>query len=149
MEGRGRGWEGKKERSVRLALGGHSAGDTPLLRRVGLLTVWREMDLEEKDAALVGRVGGAHDGGLPMEEIIADGPRAAACWRVLCEVLQLLVDTLGRHVSQSACFSRGRRSCGEALLVLFAFSTIHVWPQSSRPRSHKISNNEMDPQREK
>mmetsp|Transcript_4025 Transcript_4025/g.12001 ORF Transcript_4025/g.12001 Transcript_4025/m.12001 type:complete len:201 (+) Transcript_4025:1624-2226(+) len=70
------------------------------LRREGHL--WRlegvvggEVDVQEKDAALIRRLLRAHNGGLPVKEVVAHGARAAGGGRVLGQVLQLLVDALG------------------------------------------------------
>jgi len=68
-------------------------------RNLGWLegVVCGEVDGEEEDAALVGRVGGTHDGCLPMEHVLADGTGRALGGRVLAKVLQLLVDPLQCH----------------------------------------------------
>lgn len=49
--------------------------------------VGREVNLHEEDAARVGRLGGAHDGRLPVEQVLPAGARAAARRRVLLQVL--------------------------------------------------------------
>eukprot|EP00966_Prymnesium_polylepis_P182186 4220761-Prymnesium_polylepis.1 len=55
------------------------------------------MDVQEEDSALEGGIGRAHDGRLPVEEVVTDRARAAVGRRILSKILQLLVDTLCRH----------------------------------------------------
>jgi hypothetical protein len=52
---------------------------------------------EEENTALVGAVWGAHDGSLPMEQVIPNWTGRALSWRVTTQVLQFFVDTLERH----------------------------------------------------
>ena len=59
----------------------------PHLERV----VRREMDVKKVDAPRVGAVRRAHDGRLPLEEIIAHRPRAAVRGGVLLQIRQLLL----------------------------------------------------------
>eukprot|EP00562_Extubocellulus_spinifer_P029669 CAMPEP_0178713152 /NCGR_PEP_ID=MMETSP0699-20121125/19261_1 /TAXON_ID=265572 /ORGANISM="Extubocellulus spinifer, Strain CCMP396" /LENGTH=185 /DNA_ID=CAMNT_0020361947 /DNA_START=864 /DNA_END=1418 /DNA_ORIENTATION=+ len=56
-----------------------------------------EVDVEEEDSAGVRRVVGPHDGGLPVEHIIADGTGRAVCRRILPQIDQFLIDSLQRH----------------------------------------------------
>ena len=56
-----------------------------------------EVDVEEEDAAGVGGVVGAHDGGLPVEHVVSDRSGAAVGRRVLAEVDQFLIDPLEGH----------------------------------------------------
>ena len=56
-----------------------------------------EVDVEEEDPAGVRRVVGPHDGGLPVEHVIADGTGRAVCRRVLAQIDQFLIDSLQRH----------------------------------------------------
>lgn len=56
--------------------------------------VGREVDVQEVHAAGVRAVLGAHDGRLPVEQVVAHGAGAAVSGRVAAQVLQLLVDPL-------------------------------------------------------
>ena len=56
-----------------------------------------EVNGEEEDSALVGRLGRTHDGRLPVEEVVADRTCRALCRGVPAEVLQLLLDSLQSH----------------------------------------------------
>lgn len=47
-----------------------------------------EVDGGKEDAPLVGRVRGAENGGLPLEQVVAGGSRAAGGGWVLLEVLR-------------------------------------------------------------
>ena len=57
-----------------------------------------EVDGQEEDAGRVGRVAGAHDGRLPVEQILSDGASRARGRGVASQVRELLVDSLERHV---------------------------------------------------
>ena len=49
-----------------------------------------EVNGEEEDSSLVWALWGSHDGGLPVEQVLADGAGAALSGRVTTEVLKLL-----------------------------------------------------------
>lgn len=53
-----------------------------------------EVDVQEEDAAGVGGVGGAHNCGLPVEQVVADRASAAGSGWVPAEVLQFFGDAL-------------------------------------------------------
>lgn len=73
----------------------NAGGEVDLGRLEGV--VGGEVDVEEEDAAGVGGVVGAHDGGLPVEHVVSDGSGAAVGRRVLAEVDQFLIDPLEGH----------------------------------------------------
>lgn len=56
-----------------------------------------EVDVQEVHAAVVGRVLGAHDGGLPVEHVVAHGAGRAVGRRVSAQLRQLAVDSLEGH----------------------------------------------------
>jgi len=56
-----------------------------------------EVDVEEEDSALERGVGGAEDGGLPVEGVVAHGPGTALAGRVIADVLQFFVDSFQGH----------------------------------------------------
>ena len=49
-----------------------------------------EMNGEEKDTPLVRTFWGAHDGGLPMKQVVSHWSGTALGWRVPAEVLEFL-----------------------------------------------------------
>ena len=53
--------------------------------------VCREVDGQEEDPALVWRLRRAHDGGLPVEQVVAHGTGAALGWRIAAKILKLLL----------------------------------------------------------
>ena len=73
-----------------------SEGDLGRLEGV----VGREVDVQEEDALVVGRVLGAHDGSLPVELVcLVGGAGRAVCGRVSSKVDQLLLDSFKCHFS--------------------------------------------------
>ena len=98
--------------------------------------VWREADVNPKDATLIRRLRGPGEHGLPVVEVLARGPGAAVLRRVLLDVLQLL------HIaSTSMCPpSRQRRRLGQRAAGLFPEPPLFVLSgsasmPSSLPRS--------------
>ena len=82
--------------------------------------VRRKMNVEEEDAAAVGRVVWTHDGGLPVEKIVADRPRRAVRRRVVAQLLQLAGDALQCHVRGVASRrERSRPSWGNSSFLVF------------------------------
>ena len=62
--------------------------------------VWREVDGEGKDAALVGTVRGTHDGGGPVVDVAGVcGTSGAVGRRVATHFVQFLLNPLKRHIS--------------------------------------------------
>ena len=60
--------------------------------------VGREMDVQEEDTTLVGRVLRSHDRGLPVELVsLVGGASGAVGGRVTTKVDQLLLDSFKRH----------------------------------------------------
>ena len=73
-------------------------GESDLGRLEGV--VGREVDVQEEDALVVGRVLGAHDGSLPVELVcLVGGAGRAVCGRVSSKVDQLLLDSFKCHFS--------------------------------------------------
>lgn len=72
-------------------------GDLRRLERV----VGGEVNGEEEHSSLVGGLRRAHDGGLPVEEVVADGARAALSRRVAAEILKLLNRSVTASQSRS------------------------------------------------
>lgn len=66
--------------------------------------VGREVNGEEEDTARVRGFARAHNRGLPVEEVFANGAGGAGRRRVTAEVSELLVDTLKSHL---VCFVGG------------------------------------------
>ena len=61
--------------------------------------VGRKANVEEENAAFIGRVAGSHESGLPVEEIIPHWASAAVARRILRIVLELLLDTFLCHLA--------------------------------------------------
>ena len=59
--------------------------------------VRRKVDVQEEDTASVGRVGGAHNGGLPVEQVVANGSGTAGGRGITAEVLEFLGYALEGH----------------------------------------------------
>jgi hypothetical protein len=55
------------------------------------------MNVQKEDATLVRRVWRAHDGRLPMEEIIANRSGRALSRRIAANILQFLINSLQCH----------------------------------------------------
>lgn len=98
--------------------------------------VWREADVNPKDATLIRRLRGPCEHGLPVVEVLARGPGAAVLRRILLDVLQLL------HIaSTSMCPpSHQRRQLGRPAAGLFPEHPLFVLSGSasmplSPPRS--------------
>ena len=87
-----------------------AGGEVDLGRLEGV--VGGEVDVEEEDAAGVGGVVGPHDGGLPVEHIVADRAGAAVGRRVLAEVDQFLIDPFEGHV---------------VFIIIFCFVSATAW----------------------
>jgi len=64
-------------------------GDLGRLERV----VCRELDVQEENAVLVGRVGWAHYRGLPVEEIVAHRACTTLCRGISADILELFCDS--------------------------------------------------------
>ena len=61
--------------------------------------VRRELNIKEKDAACVGRVIGAHNGGLPLELVVlVNGSSRAVSRRVTTQVHKFFADAFKCHV---------------------------------------------------
>lgn len=56
-----------------------------------------EVDHDEEDTTGIRAIARPHNGGLPVKEVFAHRPSAAGSGRVSLQVLQLLLDALGRH----------------------------------------------------
>mmetsp|Transcript_3472 Transcript_3472/g.10653 ORF Transcript_3472/g.10653 Transcript_3472/m.10653 type:complete len:236 (-) Transcript_3472:41-748(-) len=72
-----------------------------------------EVYVQKEDPARVGRLVGAHDGRLPVEQVVADRPRAAVRRRIPAEVLELFVDALQSH--RSSCVGYRRTHSGTSV----------------------------------
>ena len=97
------------------------------------LAIWRfervfrrEVDVEEKDTALIGRARGTQDGGDPLVEIVALGPSAAVGGRVQRDLAQLLLDPLGGSAQRL-------RHLRRPLLSLSLVWRVIVCPRTASP----------------
>jgi len=57
-----------------------------------------KVHIQEEDSASERAIGRSHDGRLPMEKVISDGPCAAVCRWVLAQVQKFFIDPFESHL---------------------------------------------------
>lgn len=62
-----------------------------------------EVDSEEEDTSLIGRLWWAHNRSLPMEQIITNWSSGALCGWITAEILEFLLDSFESHVGVLIC----------------------------------------------